>query len=107
MEARRLNGDEIKQQLEEIKGWRHQITEIPAQPQNKNIDMLFKMFPFSDYKQTREFVNKVADIAESLAHYPSVTFAGNYSTVLACTLDLEGLTEEDFALAKQIDAING
>lgn len=107
MESKRLNSNEVKQQMQQIKDWTHQITKIPQQPRDKNIDMLFKMFPFSDYKEVREFIDKVADIAEGLDHYPTVTFAANYATVIACTLDIEGLTEKDFALAKQIDEIDG
>ena len=105
MESKKLTNDEIQQQMEQIKDWVHQTTKIPDSSEDKNIDMLFKMFPFTDYKAAREFAAKVADIAERLAHYPTITFTWNYSTVVAWTPEMEGLTEEDFALAKEIDKI--
>lgn len=105
MEANRLNSDEIKRQLDETANWTHQITKIPGSSQNKSIDMLFKMFQFSDYQGVRDFVNKVTDISEELNHYPTVTFAKNYSSVVVWTAEAEGLTENDFALAKQINEI--
>ena len=105
MESTRLDSDQVNLHMDYIEGWKHQIVPVPEPTEDKGMESLFKMFPFSNYKEVREFVNKVADIAESLAHYPSITFTGNYCTLLLWTENLKGLTEKDFGLAKEIDKL--
>ena len=91
--------------MEQMEGWVYQIVPVPEPTENNGMESLFKMFPFSNYKEVREFVNKVADIAESFAHYPNITFTGSYCTLLVWTENLRGLTEKDFGLAKEIDKL--
>jgi 4a-hydroxytetrahydrobiopterin dehydratase len=51
------------------------------------------------------FVNKVANAAESLDHHPVITI--NWKTVRLSlkSFDVNGITKRDIALAKQIDNI--
>lgn len=101
METKKLTKDEIKQQIEGIKDWIHQSPDVP-----EDTDMLFKMYPFGVFKEAKEFVDKVSDIAENLKHYPTINLTAEYVNIMLWTSSLAGLTEKDFKLAKKIDELN-
>jgi 4a-hydroxytetrahydrobiopterin dehydratase len=51
------------------------------------------------------FVNKVAILAEAANHHPDITINYRRVHLLLTTHDSGGLTERDFKLAREIDAI--
>ncbi len=55
--------------------------------------------------QAMDFVNKVADIAESEGHHPDLYIFYNKVTVELWTHEVLGLSENDFILAAKIDGI--
>jgi 4a-hydroxytetrahydrobiopterin dehydratase len=67
---------------------------------------LSKEFYFVNYKQTIDFVNKVAIIADEEGHHPVLhVFYGRIVAEL-WTHSINGLSENDFILAAKIDKIS-
>ena len=90
------------------------LTEQEAMELNKELDawllidgahLLAKSFRFKDFKQTMEFVNKVAAIAEKEDHHPDMTVSFNSVTIELMTHAIGGLSKNDFILAAKIDEI--
>lgn len=67
--------------------------------------LLAKSFRFPDFKQTMEFVNKVATIAEEQGHHPDMNVSYGGVTIELMTHAIGGLSENDFILAAKIDEI--
>lgn len=85
---------EIETRLKQLKGWTFK---------NNAIEREFK---FRDFRQAVEFINKVADAAESENHHPDIfLWDWNNVKITLTTHAVEGLSEKDFAVAKKIDDI--
>lgn len=92
MRATKLSEDEIRDRLRGLEGWAVEG------------DTLRKTFRFADFKQSMRFVNALANAAEAADHHPDIDI--RYSQVLIglSTHDCGGITDNDFALAKEADA---
>ena len=66
---------------------------------------LVKTFTFSDFKGSLAFVNKVGELAEKAGHHPDISVNYNLVTLALSTHSEGGVTEKDFQLAKEIDAL--
>jgi 4a-hydroxytetrahydrobiopterin dehydratase len=66
---------------------------------------LTKEFIFKDFKEALEFINKIADEAESLNHHP--TIINTYSSVIIelWTHSENKVTELDHLLKEKIDLV--
>ena len=64
-----------------------------------------RKFRFEDFKQAMEFVNKVADIANSEGHHPDIYIFYNIVELELYTHAVKGLSENDFIMAAKIDKI--
>lgn len=66
---------------------------------------LTRQFKFSNYKETLDFVNKVAKIAEKQNHHPDITFG--YNTVKVSITDHEkgGVSDKCHKFMKEIDKL--
>ena len=64
-----------------------------------------KEFFFVSYRHTIDFVNKVADIAESEGHHPVLHIYFGRAVVELWTHSINGLSENDFILAAKIDKL--
>jgi 4a-hydroxytetrahydrobiopterin dehydratase len=62
-------------------------------------------FYFVSYRQTIDFVNKVADIAEEESHHPVLHVYFGRAVAELWTHSINGLSENDFILASKIDKI--
>ena len=51
-----------------------------------------------------KFVNDIADFAGQAQHHPDIDIRWNQVTLALTTHDAGGLTEKDFALARQCEA---
>ncbi|HEY5043262.1 MAG TPA: 4a-hydroxytetrahydrobiopterin dehydratase [Verrucomicrobiae bacterium] len=81
-------------------------TALAAQPNwKRNGEIISRMFVFADFPAAMKFVNAVAEIAELAQHHPDVDIRWNKVTLALTTHDAGGLTEKDFALARQCDAL--
>ncbi len=89
----RLNEEQIAAALETLNDWEVQD------------DFITKEYEFDDFKQSLDFVNRVGAVAEAADHHPDIIFGYGYAEVALTTHDAEGLTQNDFDLARKIDAL--
>ena len=71
----------------------------------ENGKKLKKEYRFSNFVTTLEFVNKVGAIAENQGHHPDIYFTWGKCTIEIYTHKINGLHENDFILAREIEAI--
>lgn len=63
---------------------------------------------FPDFRSAIAFVNRVAERAEAVNHHPDIAVHDyNRVRLTLSTHSAGGLTDADFALAEQIDALAG
>lgn len=94
MAQKKLDEKKIKEKLNELNNWK--IDGI-----NLN-----KRYKFDNFAEALEFVNKSGEIAERRDHHPDIQFGWGYAEFSITTHDTGGLTENDFALAQEIDKIS-
>lgn len=94
MERKKLSPAEISANLNETAGWR--------------VDggVLKKRFEFGNFAEALEFVNRAGAIAEKHDHHPDVCFGWGYAEINLTTHDRGGLTDFDFAVAQEIEAMD-
>lgn len=63
-----------------------------------------KTYQFASFLAAMKFVNEVAARAEASQHHPDILIRYSRVTLTLATHDAGGITEKDFALAKQADA---
>ena len=79
--------------------------QVPGWELDEGAKQISKQFKFRDFIGAVNFVNNVADIAESEGHHPDIKI--NYNKVLLelSTHAIGGLSENDFILAAKVDAM--
>ena len=65
-----------------------------------------KQFAFPGFRESIEFVQQVADLAESEDHHPEIHIYFNKVEIVLSTHTVKGLSENDFILASKIDMID-
>lgn len=88
-----LSEDQIKAGLRELKGWTREGKEIK------------KVVTMPDFVHAMGFVSSVALLAEKADHHPDIDIRWNKVTLVLSTHSKGGLTDNDVALAKAIDAL--
>lgn len=88
-----LTESEIQTRLDEVPDW------------SMIKDAIQRTYQFRDFAQSMEFVNSVADQAESAQHHPDILIRYNKVTLTLSTHDAGGVTEKDFDLAKKADSV--
>ena len=76
--------------MESVPGWENNGEEIS------------RTYKFKDFAEAMTFVNKVAGLAEAADHHPDIDIRWNKVKLTLTTHSAGGLTEKDFALARQI-----
>jgi 4a-hydroxytetrahydrobiopterin dehydratase len=66
---------------------------------------IVRTFQFKDFPAAIKFVQSVAVLAEQAWHHPDIDIRWNKVTLTLTTHDAGGLTEKDFALARQFDRL--
>ncbi len=56
---------------------------------------LERRIEFSDYQQTRDFLERAAELAESEGYYPDMGFGRTYVSITLCPKDDKGEVNED------------
>jgi 4a-hydroxytetrahydrobiopterin dehydratase len=80
---------------------------LAAVPQwQRDGEMISRTFEFKDFPAAMKFVNFVAELAEQAQHHPDMDVRWNKVRLALTTHDAGGLTEKDFALARQCDALS-
>lgn len=106
-----LTSEEIQKYMPQLKeGW--QVLEgnppLPVRQKANGVgaSKIKKEFKFKDFKETMEFVNKVADIANQEDHHPDMEVSYSKVVIILWTHAIHGLSENDFIVAAKIDAIS-
>ena len=73
---------------------------------DENMKKISKEYKFKDFIGAMNFVQKVADLAESEGHHPDIHIHYNRVALDLWTHAIGGLSENDFILAAKIDASN-
>lgn len=94
MARKKLDETEIKEKLNDLDGWKTEDVN------------LIKRYQFENFAEALEFVNQAGEIAERRDHHPDITFGWGYAEFFITTHDTGGLTENDFALADEIEQLN-
>lgn len=89
----RLEEAEVEGRLEGMAGWRRAGDEIR------------KSYTFKDFTGAIEFVRRVGERAEVVQHHPDIDIRYTRVDVGLSTHDAGGLTEKDFSLARDVDAL--
>jgi 4a-hydroxytetrahydrobiopterin dehydratase len=87
---------EIHKYQKKIDGW-------SVKKNEKKIYFLEKNFKFNNFAESKNFINKVGEIAENENHHPDISFGWGYTKIIITTHAIEGLSENDFILAAKID----
>jgi 4a-hydroxytetrahydrobiopterin dehydratase len=88
-----FSNEAIHQGLVRMQGWSCQGKE------------LHKKFTFKSFLPGIEFVNKIAEAAESAGHHPDITINYNVVGISLSTHSEGGITQKDFDLASKIDQV--
>ena len=64
-----------------------------------------RTYEFKDFPEAMKFVNAVAALAEQAQHHPDLDVRWNKVTLAFTTHDAGGLTNKDFALARECDEL--
>ena len=91
----RLDDAEIDERLGSLGGWRRG----PGSEIERELE-------FADFAAAIAFIDRVAELAEAANHHPDILLHGwNKVRLTLSTHSQGGLTESDFALARQIDEL--
>ena len=88
-----MTDEEVRTRLDGLEGW------------ERSGDSIRKQFRLDDFVGSVEFVNRLVTPAEDMGHHPDIEISWNKVTVSLSTHSQGGLTEADFDLAGEIDAI--
>ena len=91
---RKLTEPEIEARLTRLSGW------------ERDREAIRKQWSFADFREAIRFILRVADVAERLDHHPELFNVYNRVELRFSTHDAGGLTERDFQIAREIDAIS-
>lgn len=61
---------------------------------------------FGGFVEAVDFVNKLVQPAEAAGHHPDLAISYNQVTITLTTHDAGGLTEKDFAMAREISGLS-
>ena len=92
-----LEDNEIQELLSQIPSWR--VFE------EDDIKKIICSFAFLNYDDSRNFLNKVADLAEEQDHHPEITLEWGKVTVSWWSHKIKGLHKNDFICASKTDSV--
>ena len=88
-----LDDSAIEARLGELEGW------------ERDGDVIVKTFERGDFVGSVKFVDRLVEPAEEMGHHPDLSISWDKVRVQITTHAAGGLTENDFELAKRIDAL--
>jgi 4a-hydroxytetrahydrobiopterin dehydratase len=90
-----LSDTEVKTALADLPGWELVGSDIVRE------------YKFADFKAALAFVNQVGERAEAANHHPDIDIRWNKVKLALSTHSEGGLTNNDFALAAEIESLSG
>ena len=97
IDAPLVSNSEAEVLISELDGW---VIE-----RGSGIDQLVKTYKFSNYAESLDFSNKVADLAESEDHHPKIVLEYGSVEVSWWSHKIKGLHKNDFICAAKTDLI--
>ena len=97
IDAPKVSDDEVNILLKEIDNW---------DLIHEEVNQLKKIFSFSSYKESVDFSNKVAKMADIEDHHPTITLEWGKVTVVWWSHKIKGLHKNDFICAAKTDQLN-
>ena len=97
IDAPKVSDDESNILLKEIDNW---------DLIHEEVKQLKKIFSFSSYKESLDFSNKVAKMADREDHHPTITLEWGLVTVVWWSHKIKGLHKNDFICAAKTDQLN-
>ncbi len=91
-----LTNDREDELIKQIEGW---------MLLRDGTHMIQRRFKFADFKKAMEFVNKVANLAETEGHHPDIKIVYSKVTIDLFTHTVGGLSENDFIVASKINKL--
>ncbi|NDJ85181.1 MAG: 4a-hydroxytetrahydrobiopterin dehydratase [Chloroflexi bacterium] len=88
-----LNDDQIQAKLNTLDGW------------SRDGNAITKTYALGSFPAALVFVNTVGHFAEAADHHPDILVEYKKVTLTLSTHSAGGLTDNDFALAQQIDSL--
>jgi len=88
----------------EVAEYRKQIRDDWKVIENKK---LLKEYIFENYRDSMDFVNSVANLAEEEGHHPVMHVFFGRVVIELWTHAIDGLSENDFIMAFKIDGLKG
>jgi 4a-hydroxytetrahydrobiopterin dehydratase len=88
-----LNIEASKRLLNQLKGWNFVDSAIERE------------FKFKNFMEAIDFVNALAELAESEGHHPDIYISWNRVKLTLTTHAIKGLSINDFILAAKIDRL--
>jgi 4a-hydroxytetrahydrobiopterin dehydratase len=88
-----LSDDDITERLKELDGWRQRG------------EYIVKSFDRGDFVGSVKFLDSLVEPAEAMNHHPDIAISWSQVEVAISTHAEGGLTENDFELAKKVEAL--
>jgi 4a-hydroxytetrahydrobiopterin dehydratase len=88
-----LGTESVQEKLKSLAGWKLENKEI------------VRSFEFPDFKAAMQFVNAVAEKAESAGHHPDIDIRYNKVRLALVSHDAGGLTERDMKMAQTLNSL--
>ncbi|MDP1729001.1 MAG: 4a-hydroxytetrahydrobiopterin dehydratase [archaeon] len=88
-----LNLMEIQEKISQLDNW------------NIEFNSIIKDFKFTNFTEAKSFIDKISQISEQQAHFPTITWNNLIIRINLSTASKNAITEADFTLAKEIDKI--
>ena len=87
---------------EEAERYRAQAPEWALRDEATRIERTYR---FTNFREAFAFVRRAADLVETEAHHPDISFGWGYVTVSMRTKKIKGLHENDFIMAAKINRL--
>ena len=97
IDAPLVSDDEVSILINEIEGW---------DVIDDGVKKLKKEFSFSNYSDSVDFSNKVADMADKEDHHPQIILEWGKVTVIWWSHKIKGLHKNDFICAAKTNKIS-
>ncbi len=82
------------------------ISSIDKEWELIKVPYLKRDFEFENFKKALDFVNSIAEIAESVNHHPDILVSYNKVSIKIFTHDTNSITDLDFKLVQKIDELS-
>jgi len=100
-----LDHEEMGKYMSQVDGWTLTESESPNLQKFGIGAKISKVYKFKDFIGAINFVNNIAELAESEGHHPDIHIHYNKVLLELWTHAIDGLFENDFILAAKIDEL--